>query len=124
MNKTMKPFSIRNRLRSFIYAFRGIRIMLVNEHNAWIHAMAAIVVIVLGFVYRVNITEWFFLVLSIGFVLFAEAVNSSIEELTDLISPAYNVKAGRAKDIGAGAVLIAALTAATIGLLIFIPKIF
>lgn len=98
--------------------------MLVNEHNAWIHAMAAIVVIVLGFVYRVNITEWFFLVLSIGFVLFAEAVNSSIEELTDLISPAYNVKAGRAKDIGAGAVLIAALTAATIGLLIFIPKIF
>lgn len=98
--------------------------MLTNEHNAWIHFLAAIIVIVLGIVYRVSITEWCFLIMSIGFVFFGETVNSSIEELTDLVSPGKNKKAAKVKDVGAGAVLIAAITAAAIGLIIFIPKVF
>jgi diacylglycerol kinase (ATP) len=120
----MKPFSIRKRFRSFVYAFRGLKIMLINEHNAWIHSIVAIIVIVLGFVYQVSLTEWCLLVFSMGLVLTAEALNSSVEELTDLVSPGINEKAGRAKDIGAGAVLIASITAAIIGLIIFIPKLF
>ena len=68
-------------------------------------------------------TEWIAIVFAIGSVLAAEAVNSSIEALADLVSPEYNEAIKRTKDLAAGAVLILAISAAIVGLIIFIPKI-
>ena len=117
------PFSLKSRFKSFGYAFNGIVKTVKNEHNFWIHLVVMLMVIAFGFMFQVSVTEWVFLVFSIGFVLAAEIFNSAIEVLVDLVSPEQNPKAGLAKDIAAGAVLISAITAAIIGLLIFTPKI-
>jgi diacylglycerol kinase len=95
-----------------------------HQHNAWIHLVAAAVAVFLGFFLKITVTEWLFVVAAIGFVLSAEAFNTAIEQLVDRVSPEKNPEAGRIKDIGAGAVLLAAATALVIGLVIFLPKIF
>lgn len=117
-------FTLRKRLLSFHYAFNGIKWLIRHEHNAWIHCFAAVCVIVAGLIVRLSAGEWIAVVFSIGSVLAAEAVNSAIEALADVISPDYNEAIGRAKDMAAGAVLMLAVAAATIGLIIFIPKLF
>ncbi|MBM6805128.1 diacylglycerol kinase family protein [Bacteroides caecicola] len=117
-------FTLRKRLLSFRYAFNGIKWLIGHEHNAWIHCFAAVCVIVAGLIVRLSAGEWIAVVFSIGSVLAAEAVNSAIEALADVISPDYNEAIGRAKDMAAGAVLMLAVAAATIGLIIFIPKLF
>ena len=68
--------------------------------------------------------EWIVIAFAIGLVLAAEAINSSIEALADLVSPEYNEAIKRTKDLAAGAVLILAITAAIVGLIVFIPKLF
>lgn len=121
MNK--EKFSLRKRLKSFTYAFHGIGILIKNEHNAWIHLFAAVCVVIAGFVFQISVTEWSIVVLAIGTVLAAEAVNSAIEALSDLVSPGYHELIRKAKDLAAGAVLLVAIAAATVGLIIFIPRI-
>jgi len=121
--KKNKPFRTKDRLKSFVYAFNGIVKTMKSEHNFLIHLMVMFLVIVFGFVFQVTKTEWVLLVLSIGFVLTAEIFNSAIEVLTNLVSPEQNSKAGLTKDMAAGAVLISAITAAIVGLIIFVPKL-
>ena len=116
-------FTLRKRLKSFKFAFNGIRLLITREHNAWIHCFAAICVIIAGFAFDISTTEWIAVTFAIGTVLAAEAVNSSIEAIADLVSPEYNEAIKRTKDIAAGAVLILAISAAIVGLIIFIPKI-
>lgn len=118
-----KGFTLKKRLKSFTYAFNGIYMLIRNEHNAWIHCFAAVCVIVLGFLLDIESYEWIAVSFAIGMVLAAEAVNSSIEALCDLVSLGYNEAIKKAKDLAAGAVLILAIAAATVGLIIFIPKI-
>ncbi len=123
-DKSLKnKFSIKKRVKSFSYAFRGIYFMLKSQHNAWIHFAITFIVIIAGWMMDVSSIEWCFLIFAIGFVLSAEAFNTAIEELTNLVSPEQNPKAGIIKDVAAGAVLIAAIVAAIIGLIIFLPKI-
>lgn len=117
-------FTFRKRLRSFAYAFNGIRLLIQNEPNAWIHCAAAISAVALGFVLQISRLEWITIVVVIGMVLAAEAVNSSIEALADLVSPEYNEAIKRTKDLAAGAVLLVAIAAAVVGCIIFIPKLF
>lgn len=81
-------------------------------------------VIVFGFFLRINTVEWLLLIFCFGFVLTAEVFNSVVEVLTDIASPEKNSKAGLVKDMAAGGVLISAITAAIIGLIIFIPKLY
>ena len=119
----MKNFSIKQRIQSFRYAFKGIAHVFTNEHNVWIHLIAALCVIIAGFYFHVDTTEWMMILFAIGLVISAELFNSSVEKLVDLISPGQNEKAGLIKDIAAGAVLICAIASAVIGLIIFIPKI-
>ena len=119
----MTNFSFKKRLGSFKYAFRGIVHMFMREQNAWIHALAVIVVTVAGISVQLSKTEWLFVILSIGLVLMAEAFNTAIEQLANAVSETYNEKLKNAKDVAAGAVLLAATTAALIGLLVFIPHI-
>ncbi len=117
----MARFSIKDRIRSFKYALRGILFMMSGEHNFYIHMAAALLVIVAGFWLQVSRTDWLWLVLAIGLVMSAETFNSAIEKLVDLKEPDQRPEAGKVKDMAAGAVLLAAITAAIIGVLIFWP---
>ena len=118
-----KGFTLRKRLNSFRYAFNGIRLLIQNEHNAWIHCIITICVIISGFIFNLSATEWISIIIIIGIVFSAEAINSAIESISDLVSPEYNEHIKQTKDLAAGAVLIVAIIAVIIGLIIFIPKI-
>lgn len=117
-------FTLRKRLRSFKYAFNGIRLLISHEANAWIHCFAAVCVVLVGWFFELNTSEWMAVAIVIGMVLAAEAVNSSIEALCDLVSPEYNEAIKKSKDLAAGAVLILAIAAAVVGLIIFLPKFY
>jgi diacylglycerol kinase len=122
-NNPDKPFRMKDRAKSFGYAFKGIGYVLRTQHNFWIHGLITLAVIAFGFWLDISVAEWLFVVFAIGFVLVSELFNTAIEVLVDLVSPERNPQAGLAKDIAAGAVLISAITAALIGLFIFAPKI-
>ena len=115
--------SAMNRLKSFKYAFNGIKILIKQEPNARIHLLASLVVIMLSVVLEINVMEWVAVVFCLGFVLVAETFNTSLENISDFISPEKNETIKTIKDLAAAAVLLSALTAFTIGLIIFIPKI-
>ena len=111
-------------LKSFQYAWKGIITAFKEQLNLKIHFGAAILVVVCGIYFQVNLTEWAILVLTISFVITLELVNTAIEYLVDLVSPHQNPLAGKVKDIAAGAVLVASIGALLIGLLIFSKYIF
>ncbi|MES2397611.1 MAG: diacylglycerol kinase family protein [Bacteroidota bacterium] len=119
-----KSFSISNRIKSFGFAIEGIITFFKTQHNAWIHAFATVIVVVLGFAFNVNNTEWCFLITAIALVFISEMLNTAIEFLTDIVSPDYNLKAKKVKDVAAGAVLISAIAAVVIGAVVFLPKLF
>lgn len=118
-----EKFSWRKRRESFRYAFRGIRWLIQDEHNAWIHVCVAVGVVAAGLFFGLSSVEWIAVCIVIGVVLAAEAVNTAIETLADLVSPGYNELVKRAKDLAAGAVLLVAIAAALVGIIIFVPKI-
>ena len=111
------------RLRSFGYAFRGLAICFRTQANARIHAVATVVAVVLGFALKLAAWEWCAVVLSIASVWVAECFNTAMESLVDLVSPERQPLAGRIKDLAAGAVLAAAIGAAIVGAIIFVPKL-
>ena len=119
-----KGFTIQKRLKSFVYAFNGIKLLIKNEHNAWIHCFATVYVITCGFLLNISNTEWIAICIVIGAVFAAEAINSSIETLADFVSPDYSEAIKHTKDLAAGAVLLMAIAAAIVGFIIFIPKLF
>lgn len=116
-----KEFSIIKRARSFVHAGRGIVLFLKTTHNAWIHIIAACFVIVLGIYFSITSLEWIALIFAMGFVMVAEAFNTAIEIDIDLTSPEYHPYARDTKDVAAGAVLLASITALVVGCIIFIP---
>ena len=109
------------RLRSVRFALRGISLMLRTQHNAWIHAAATLAVIAAGLLLGVTAAEWCWLVLAIVAVWTAEALNTALELLADVASPEFHPLVEQAKDVAAGAVLIAALGAVAIGVLVLGP---
>jgi diacylglycerol kinase (ATP) len=117
------PFSIRDRLKSFQYAWQGIISFLRGDHNAWVHAIATVMVIILACVVPLTKTELLALVFAVGFVWVAEMFNTCIERTMDFISTERRPEIRIIKDIAAGAVLVAAITAAVIGGIVFIPKL-
>ena len=104
-------------------AFNGLGLVFRSQDSARIQLIAALAVVVLGVLLRVSAPEWCALVLAMALVLTAEALNTSIELIVDLASPEFHVLAGRAKDVAAGAVLIAAFGSVAIGLLVFVPHV-
>lgn len=123
MNQQENPsFSIKKRINSFKYAINGLKIILSTQHNFLIHLIVAVLVTAAGLFFKVSDIEWCILILTMAMVLGAEAFNTSIEKLTDLVSPDYNAQAGKVKDLAAAAVLIAAIASIIIGLTIFLPK--
>ena len=117
----MSGFSLAKRVQSFRDAGRGIVTTVRTQHNAWIHIVAAILVVSLGLVLGLRLEDWKWLVLTIALVCFAETVNTAIEYLCDVVSPEHNEAVKHAKDIAAGAVLICAICAVIMGALIFLP---
>lgn len=109
------------RIKSFGYAWKGVRSFIGREPNARIHCLAIVVVTVAGFFFGITRTEWLAVIICFGLVLAAEGFNTAIERLVDLVSPERNPIAGDVKDIAAGAVLICAIAAAIVGLIIFTP---
>ena len=114
-----EPFSFKKRLLSFRYALRGIYFFFSEQHNARIHAVAAIAAIALGFWLEINRTEWCIITICIAGVFAMEMINTAIEYLADVVSPEQNPKIGKLKDIAAGAVLVFSFAALICGLLIF-----
>ena len=125
MNKIKKTdsFSLRKRLKSFHFAFNGIKNLIKNEHNARIHIVALICVIGFGIFFRIELTEWIAIIVVAGLVILTELFNTAVERLADFVEPERNVKIGLIKDYCAGAVLISAIISLIVGGLIFIPKI-
>ena len=117
------PLTFTGRLRSVKFAVRGVITMLKTQHNAWLHALATVLVVGLGLVVRLSAGEWCWIVLAITSVWTAEALNTAFEFLTDVASPEFHPIAGQAKDVAAGAVLLAAGGSAVIGALILGPHI-
>ena len=120
---TNTRFSLKSRLGSFKYAFRGLRLLLRNEHNSRIHFIVAIFAIAMGFVLKINLFEWSILVIVAGSVFLTELFNTSIETISDIVDNEWNEKIRNAKDYAAAAVLVAAIISFVTGGIIFIPKI-
>lgn len=117
------PFQVSARVRSFRYALRGIAVVLHSQHNAWIHAAATLLVVAAGLAIGLDRLEWCAVVLAIVAVWVAEALNTAFEALCDVASPSLHPMVERAKDVAAGAVLIAAIGAVVIGLLVCLPHV-
>ncbi len=114
-------FSIVKRIKSFQYAIRGAALMLKSQHNAWIHAIATILVLFFGFYFDLHAAQWCMLVLAIMAVWTSEALNTALEFLADVASPEIHPLVEKAKDVAAGAVLISAIGAVAIAILVLGP---
>ncbi|RTY87388.1 diacylglycerol kinase family protein [Flavobacterium sp. RSP49] len=113
---------ITGRLKSVTYAFKGALKLIRTEHSVMVQFSIAILLTIAGFYFSITTTEWLFQTLAIGLVISIEGLNTAVEKVADFIHPNYNEKIGFIKDIAAGAVFFAALTAITIGLIIYTPK--
>jgi diacylglycerol kinase len=111
------------RIKSFSYAFKGIATLFTSQPNARIHGVVLTFVVLAGFYFKIEKMEWLVITLVAALVLSAEAMNTAVEFVVDLVSPDYHPLAGKAKDVGAAAVLLAAFGAIIVGLIIFLPKI-
>ncbi|MEL7123692.1 MAG: diacylglycerol kinase family protein [Bacteroidota bacterium] len=118
MNKLLK-----RRILSFKYAGEGVATLFKTQPNAVIHLVVLLIVVGFGWWLKISTMEWLILLLTFSMVLVAEALNTALEFLTDLVSPNYHELAKKTKDVAAGAVLIAVFFAIVIGILIFLPKI-
>ena len=119
---TIKTF-ITSRYHSFRYAFHGWAYVLRTQRNAWIHSLIATLVIVAGLWLGLSPQDWALLVITIAIVFTAEFINTAIEAVVDLASPTHHPLAKVGKDVGAAAVLVAALAAILVGLLILGPPL-
>ena len=119
---TFKQFFL-SRIESFGNAFRGWWYVLQTQHNAWIHAVVATAVFIVSFWLGLPARDWAVIILTITMVFTAEFINTAIEAVVDLASPQKHPLAKVGKDVGAAAVLIAALAAILIGLLILGPPL-
>lgn len=110
-------------ISSFGYAIEGIKKAFKTERNLKIHTLAMVLVVILGFVLKLAVWEWVTCIILFALVIGAELLNTSIEEVVNLLSPEIRVYAKYAKDIAAGAVLVFAVASAVVGVIMFLPKI-
>jgi diacylglycerol kinase (ATP) len=114
----------KTRSRSFKYAFSGWWYVIRTQKNAWIHMLVSILVILVNFWLGLDSRAWAVIILAIALVWISEFLNTALEAVVDLASPSQHYLARVGKDVGAAAVLIAAVSSALIGLLIIGPPLF
>jgi diacylglycerol kinase (ATP) len=110
------------RLKSVKFAFLGAVKLITTEHSIMVQFSIGIIMTIAGFYYQITTTEWLFQTMAIGLIMSIEGLNTAVEKIADFIHPNYHERIGFIKDIAAGAVFFAALTAIAIGLIIYIPK--
>jgi diacylglycerol kinase len=113
----------KSRYLSFKYAFSGLFYVIKTQRNAWIHAVATVCVVLLAAWLQLSTIDWAVLILTIGTVWTAEFINTALEAVVDLASPQHHPLAKVGKDVGAAAVLVAAISSAIIGFLILGPPL-
>ena len=111
-------------VKSFQFAFKGIFELIKSENNAKFHFLATVLVLTAGFIVKLTKYEWVVIIVLISLVWSAEAFNSAIEKLCDLIMPEKNIEIGKVKDLAAAGVLFIAMAAFVIATIIFLPKVF
>ncbi|WP_442795359.1 diacylglycerol kinase family protein [Pelobium manganitolerans] len=116
-------FSLRKRVNSFKYAVDGLKVLLAEEHNARIHMVVAVLVVIFGFIMDIGYAEWGLLLFTIGFVLVAEIFNTCVEAVCDVLCPEKDIRIKKIKDLAALAVLVAAVVAVAVGCLVFLPRL-
>ena len=110
------------RLKSMGYAFKGAVKLITTEHSVMAQFSIGILLIFLGVYFNITKTEWLFQTLAIGLVLSIEGLNTAVEKIADFVHPKFHERIGFIKDIAAGAVFFAAITAIAIGVIIYLPK--
>jgi diacylglycerol kinase (ATP) len=110
------------RLKSVKFAFLGAVKLITTEHSIMVQFSLGIIMTIAGFYFKISSTEWLFQTMAIGLVMSIEGLNTAVEKIADFIHPNYHERIGFIKDIAAGAVFFAAMTAIAIGLIIYIPK--
>ncbi|MCG2419027.1 diacylglycerol kinase family protein [Aequorivita sp. F47161] len=110
------------RLKAFRYAFKGAFLLLRHEASIQVQTAIAIVMTITGFYFEISAVEWMFQIFAIGLILSVEGLNTAVEKIADFVHPDFHNKIGFIKDIAAGAVFFAAVTAIIIGCFIYIPK--
>jgi len=115
---------MRHIVKSFKFAADGIKEALQSEKNMKVHSLLMVLAIALGIVLKLSSVEWAILTITIGLVLISEFINTSLEQIVDLVSPEKQEKAKIAKDVAAAGVLVSAIVAVLIGALLFLPKFF
>jgi diacylglycerol kinase len=122
MSKRTQKF-LTSRAQAFRHAFRGWWYVLRTQHNAWLHGLASTLVMLMAWWLHLSMSDWAVLLLTIALVWTAEFINTALEAVVDLASPQQHPLAKVGKDVGAAAVLIAALTSILVGLLILGPPL-
>jgi len=110
-------------IKGFKYALQGIISAFKSERNMKIHVLIMLLVIIAGIILKISTIEWIICIILFALVIGAEMFNTAIEAVVDIIMPEKNDKAKFIKDVSAGAVLIFAISAAIIGMILFVPKI-
>jgi diacylglycerol kinase (ATP) len=110
------------RFKSIGFALKGAIKLITTEHSIMVQSSLAVVLVIAGFYFNISQEEWMFQTLAIGLVLSIEGLNTAVEKVADFIHPEFHHRIGFIKDIAAGAVFFAAMTAIAIGLMIYIPK--
>lgn len=107
------------RVKSFGYAFNGLKVLLLTQPHARLHAIATVVVLIAGKILQLGQWEWVAILLCIGMVWMAEALNTALEFLADEVSLEKRDRIGNAKDVAAGGVLITAMISITVAVIVF-----
>ncbi|PRZ22859.1 diacylglycerol kinase family protein [Flavobacterium granuli] len=115
---------VTGRMKSMTYALQGAIKLITTEHSIMVQFSIGILMTIAGFYFGISKTEWLFQTLAIGLVVSIEGLNTAVEKIADFIHPNYHERIGFIKDIAAGAVFFAAMTAIAIGLIIYIPILF
>mgnify|MGYP002712913561 CR=1 FL=1 len=110
------------RLKGFGYAIKGAWLLLRHEASIQVQAAIAVVMTFAGFYFEISAVEWMLQIFAIGLVLSVEGLNTAAEEIADFVHPDFHNKIGFIKDVAAGAVFFAAITAIIVGCIIYLPK--
>lgn len=111
------------RLKSMVFAAKGAYKLITTEHSVMVQSSLVVIMTIAGFYFKITKEEWLFQIFAFGLVLSIEGLNTAVEKIADFVHPDFHEKIGFIKDIAAGAVFFAAITAIAIGSIIYIPKL-
>ena len=112
---------VTGRLKSMGFALKGAVKLITTEHSVMVQSSIAVLLVIAGFYFQISRTDWMFQTLAFGLVLGIEGLNTAVEKIADFVHPDYHERIGFIKDIAAGSVFFAAMTAIAIGLMIYLP---